>query len=189
MSTGAVSLLPLICKGPSITTNFDRVLEAAFRVAVNRFDRPITALEPDNVIRAMHRNEHVLIKMHGDALDRSARVFTGVEYRRQYGSAPASGRSGRRQGIPMLARIMFTNRPLLFLGCSLDKDQTLEVLGELHRGSPASRTMPSLPQTTDRSFAGAATSWAGMITPRGSLRRLWPDQRILEELLHETRRG
>ena len=119
----------------AITTNFDRVLESAWRVAGNRFDRPITALEPDNVIRAMHRNEHVLIKMHGDALDRSARVFTWDEYQRQYGPTGAS-RNGRSANIPKLARIMFTNRPLLFLGCSLDKDQTLDVLGDLHTEVP-----------------------------------------------------
>ena len=39
----------------------------------------ITGSEPDNIIRAMHRNEHVLIKIHGDALDRSARVLTGLD--------------------------------------------------------------------------------------------------------------
>jgi hypothetical protein len=189
VSTGAVSLLPLICKGPSITTNFDRVLETAFRVAGNRFDRPITALEPDNVIRAMHRNEHVLIKMHGDALDRSARVFTGVEYRRQYGSARTSRRSGRGPGIPMLARIMFTNRPLLFLGCSLDKDQTLEVLGELHR---------EVPGVTHYAVLAANYSIKELRRRRDELGRygitpLWfaPGdfdriERILEELLHET---
>ena len=84
---GAISLLPLIAQGPSITTNFDRVMETAFRAAGAAFDKPITGSEPDNVIRAMHRNEHVLIKMHGDALDRSARVFTGLEYQRQYGAS------------------------------------------------------------------------------------------------------
>ena len=127
--TGALSVLPLIARGPSITTNFDRVMETAFRAAGAAFEKPITGSEPDNVIRAMHRNEHVLIKIHGDALDRSARVFTGLEYQRQYG---AKNRRAREAGIPMLARIMFTNRPLLFLGCSIEKDRTLDVLAELH---------------------------------------------------------
>jgi hypothetical protein len=186
---GPVSLVPLICKGPSITTNFDRVLETAFRVAGFQFDRPITALEPDNVIRAMHRNEHVLIKMHGDALDRSARVFTGVEYRRQYGSDKASKRPRRRAGIPTLARIMFTNRPLLFLGCSLDKDQTLEVLEELHR---------EIEGVTHFAVLAADYSIGKLRRRRDELARcgihpLWfvPGdfariESILEELLHET---
>ena len=186
--SGPVSLLPLICKGPSITTNFDRVLESAFRVSGSRFDRPITALEPDNVIRAMHRNEHVLIKMHGDALDRSARVFTGLEYRRQYGPDTKSWRA-RRAGIPTLARIMFTNRPLLFLGCSLDKDQTLEVLGDLHR---------EVPGVTHYAVLAANYSIRKLRRRRDELGRygitpVWfvPGdfgwiEGILEELLHET---
>jgi hypothetical protein len=186
---GPVSVLPLICKGPSITTNFDRVLETAFRVAGFGFDRPITALEPDNVIRAMHRNEHVLIKMHGDALDRSARVFTGVEYRRQYGSDKGSQGRGRRAAIPTLARIMFTNRPLLFVGCSLDKDQTLEVLGELHR---------EVLGVTHYAVLAADYSIEKLRTRRDELGRyginpLWfvPGdfdriESILEELLHEA---
>lgn len=130
-SAGAVSLLPLLARGPVITTNFDHVLEAAYQAAECPFESIITSGQPDNVIRAMHRNQHVLIKMHGDASDRSARVFTGREYDRQYGSPGAAAAAGGQPGISTLARIMFTNRPLLFLGCSLDKDRVLEVLEEL----------------------------------------------------------
>jgi hypothetical protein len=132
---GAMAVLPLIAKGPVITTNFDRVLETAFAAAGKPFTDVITAAEADNVIRTMHRDQHVLIKMHGDALDRSARVFTGLEYARRY------ARSRRRKsptepGIPQLARMMFTNRPLLFLGSSLDRDRTLEVLEAIHKELP-----------------------------------------------------
>ena len=136
VSTGAMSLLPLLARGPVITTNFDHVLEAAYLGAEFPFDSIVTGVEADSVIRAMHRNQHVLIKMHGDASDRSARVFTGLEYDRQYGSRGATTKRGRRSGIPTLARIMFTNRPLLFLGCSLDKDRVLEVLADLRREIP-----------------------------------------------------
>jgi hypothetical protein len=131
--TGALSLLPLISRGPVITTNFDRVLETAFEAGGAPFTNVVTAAEPDNVIRAMHRDEHVLIKIHGDALDRSARVFTGLEYDRRYGRSGRNKSSAKEPGIPQLARVMFTNRPLLFLGSSLEKDRTLEVLRSLHR--------------------------------------------------------
>jgi SIR2-like domain len=180
--TGPVSLLPLIAKGPSITTNFDRVLETAFEAAGLGFERPITALEPDNVIRAMHRNEHVLIKMHGDALDRSARVFTGTEYQQQY------GKLGKR-GIPTLARVMFTNRPLLFLGCSLDKDQTLNVLQELHAEIPGVTHYAVL--AADYSIASLRRRRSGLEPygisplwfPPGDFARIGG---ILEELVHEA---
>jgi len=121
-----VGLLPMIASGPVITTNFDCVLEAAFGASGSPFVRVVTGQEPDHVIRAMHRNERVLIKLHGNATDRSARVFTGLEYDKQYGN----------EGISKLARIMFTNRPLLFLGSSLDEDRTLDVLRALHAELP-----------------------------------------------------
>lgn len=186
--SGPISLLPLLCKGPSITTNFDRVLETAFRVAGQKFDRPITSREPDNVIRAMHRNEHVLIKLHGDALDRSARVFTGLEYRREYGKARGNGPLPG-SGIPMLARIMFTNRPLLFLGCSLERDRTLDVLARLHL---------ELPGVTHFAVVAADTSKATLRRRRDELGEygilpIWfaPGdfgriETILEDLLRET---
>jgi SIR2-like domain len=121
-----VGLLPMIASGPVITTNFDCVLEAAFGASGSPFVRVVTGQEPDHVIRAMHRNERVLIKLHGNATDRSARVFTGLEYDKQYGN----------EGISKLARIMFTNRPLLFVGSSLDEDRTLDVLRALHEELP-----------------------------------------------------
>lgn len=121
-----MGLLPMIASGPVITTNFDCVLEAAFGASGSPFVRVVTGQEPDHVIRAMHRNERVLIKLHGNATDRSARVFTGLEYDEQYGG----------EGISKLARIMFTNRPLLFLGSSLDEDRTLDVLRALHAELP-----------------------------------------------------
>jgi SIR2-like domain len=130
---GSVSLLPTLAKGPVITTNFDHVLETAFQAAGRPFDYVITGPQPDSVIRVMHRNELALIKIHGDAFDRSARVFTGSEYEAQY-SATAGNPDSTPEGatVSKLARIMFTNRPLLFLGCSLDRDRTLDVLKTLH---------------------------------------------------------
>ena len=148
---GSVSLLPTLAKGPVITTNFDHVLETAFQAAGRPFDYVITGPQPDSVIRVMHRNELALIKIHGDAFDRSARVFTGSEYEAQY-PVPASHPEAVPDAVevtkqpPMstvslttvskLARIMFTNRPLLFLGCSLDRDRTLDVLKTLHNEVP-----------------------------------------------------
>ncbi|MFN7918534.1 MAG: SIR2 family protein [Bryobacteraceae bacterium] len=141
-SQGAVSTLPWLATGPVITTNFDRVLEAAFAGAKKPFLHVITGPQPDNLIRAMHRNERALIKLHGDASDRSARVFTGAEYDEQYKSKAVRqrGKSGQRADqratVSQLARILFTNRPLLFLGSSLEKDRTLEVLETLHDETP-----------------------------------------------------
>jgi SIR2-like domain len=127
----AVALLPMLATGPVITTNFDHVIETAFVDAGRPFGAVITGPQPDSVIGAMHRNEHALIKIHGDARDRSARVFTEQEYDEQY-----TVNQPNRANLAKLLHILFTNRPLLFLGCSLDKDKTLEVLERIHANLP-----------------------------------------------------
>lgn len=124
LAATAIRLLPMIASGPVITTNFDHVLEDVFRHAGHPFERVVAGPQPDHVIRAMHRNEHVLLKMHGDAEDRTFRTFTGKEYDRNY------------EALPPLQRILYTNRPLLFLGCSLDRDRTLAVLETIHKEVP-----------------------------------------------------
>ncbi|MEZ5401750.1 MAG: SIR2 family protein [Bryobacteraceae bacterium] len=134
LKSRAVEILPLIASGPVITTNFDHVLEAAFRAAGRPFERVITGPQPDNIIRAMHRNEAVLMKIHGDADDRSARVFTSLEYDQQY---KKKRKPNGVASIPSLAWIMFTNRPLLFVGASLERDRTLEVLERIKQAVPA----------------------------------------------------
>lgn len=134
---GPAGLLPGLGTGPVITTNFDHVLETAFLAAGSPFENILTGREADSVVRAMHRNEHVLVKLHGDAADRSARVFTGFEYDGSYGSAEPDPKKPATASIPSLARVLFTNRPLLFLGSSLERDRTLGVLAELHKELPA----------------------------------------------------
>ena len=77
----------------------------------------------------------------------------------------------------------------MFLGCSLDKDETLEVLGELHR---------EVPGVTHYAVLAAKYSIAGLRKRRDELGRygitpLWfvpgefeSIERILEGLLHEA---
>jgi len=54
---GSVGLLPLVASGPVITTNFDRVLEAAFRAAGTPFEHVVTGQEPEArfLLRPNHR--------------------------------------------------------------------------------------------------------------------------------------
>jgi hypothetical protein len=121
---GPLTQLPWLVSGPVITTNFDHVVEDVFRVSGNPFADRILGREPDRILKAIHGNTRVLIKMHGDCEDRHARTFTKEEYEENYGDS--------RVGLGSLLRLMFTSRPLLFLGCSLDKDRTVGILRQLH---------------------------------------------------------
>ena len=120
-----LALLTLLVSGPVITTNLDRVLEKTFVAADCPFDATILGDNADEVVTALQQNAKILWKIHGDWRDRRTRVFTKEEYRTQYGR------------LTDLLWMALTNRPGLFLGCSLDKDWTLKVLSEIqkrHRG-------------------------------------------------------
>ena len=59
-----------------------------------------------------------------------SRTFTALEYQDAYGTAASPG------PIEQLATVVYTNRPLLFLGCSLKSDRTVESLKVVHKQNP-----------------------------------------------------
>ncbi|MBR4425149.1 MAG: SIR2 family protein [Oscillospiraceae bacterium] len=120
----AVQLLPRLFPCPVLTTNFDEVLEQVYS---HWNGRPLPVLSPtspnlrNQAVRL--RESPCLFKLHGSVSDTltdfDTLVFTPVQYERHY--AP---------GSPVRAALQdFMNRrSLLFLGCSLEKDRTVEVL-------------------------------------------------------------
>jgi SIR2-like domain len=134
LTTGALSYLPLLARGPVITTNYDRVLEQVFDAVGRSFKDWIPGPRPDELVAAIHADRHALVKMHGDCRDRTDQVLTAESYKAAYGDALATGdHEGRIGG---LAWLLFTNRPLLFLGCSLERDRTVDVLRAIRRRLP-----------------------------------------------------
>jgi len=113
---------------PSVREPSYRVLEQVFSAAKRGFESSILGPRPDELITAVHSDSHVLIKIHGDCRDRTSRVFTVEEYEDAYGVGPEESQQGSRARIGSLAWLLFTNRPLLFLGCSLERDRTVQVL-------------------------------------------------------------
>lgn len=122
LSAGPVAILPFLAGGPVITTNFDRVVERAFARAGRPFDEGIIkGPNPDEVVPALQQNRFVLWKIHGDWQDRRMRVFTEKEYKRIY------------RDLEHLLWLALTNRPALFIGCSLVQDRVVAVLEKIQR--------------------------------------------------------
>ncbi len=121
---GSVLALPAFASGPVITTNFDRILERVFAEAGRPFEHIAWGSQVDSIRSAMNGNRPFLLKIHGDAEDRTARVLTQSEYDSAYAS------TGPNSLRAQLARL-FQSRTLLFIGCSLGPDRTTEVLLEL----------------------------------------------------------
>lgn len=124
--------LPLIASGPIITTNFDPVIETVYKHLGKPFadDRRILGARkyPDLVVTALQQNWSALIKLHGDARNTDSLIFTEIEYEEGYGDINTNPGPVER-----LATVIYTNRPLLFLGCSLETDRTLTSLENVHK--------------------------------------------------------
>jgi len=124
----AVMCIPRLTNGAVFTTNFDCVLERAFELSSRPFSYKIWAGHSDLHTRALNHDGHVLVKIHGDILDRQGRVLTLGEYREHYGS---DEEIDFELPLPNLLRRLFDRDPVLFLGCSLNNDRTLRVLKKI----------------------------------------------------------
>lgn len=128
----AAYVLPyLFHSTPVMTTNFDRVLEEVYDKCRAKFGKVITPYEPDLLVQSRQNNPHCLFKLHGDIgpeiHDIERLVFTQTQYDKAYAS------DGRlMQELPQ----WFQSKKLLFLGCSLEKDKTMDVLQQVMRKNP-----------------------------------------------------
>jgi len=125
----AASRLAMLAPGPIITTNFDPVLETIFEQVGRPFTLEHLVLgraEPARVVAALQENRTSLVKLHGDATHPQSMIFTALEYNEGYGTEESPG------PVEHLASVVYTNRPLLFLGCSLENDRTLKSLKNVH---------------------------------------------------------
>ncbi|MBQ2619028.1 MAG: SIR2 family protein [Oscillospiraceae bacterium] len=120
----AVQLLSLLFPCPVLTTNFDEVLEQVYLLRNGR-NLPVLSPTSENLRNqaARLRQSPCLFKLHGSVSDTLADfdtlVFTPAQYDRHY----APGSPVRQALADFLNR-----RSLLFLGCGLEKDRTVDVL-------------------------------------------------------------
>ena len=121
----SVYLLPYIFKGAVITTNYDLIIENVYRQVLNDLNMPVLLPGKPELINQYlgQKNRPVIYKVHGEiqkkAIDYSSIIFTKKQYDEKY--------TKDSQLVKELKKC-FTNNIMLFLGCSLEKDRTLEVL-------------------------------------------------------------
>lgn len=116
-----VSILPAIALGPVITTNFDALLENVYGDFDIDRDVVLGDYGVDKVLDRFDSNQHFLVKLHGDADESAGRILTKLQYDRAYNDSVSK--------LPTLLRAIFSSRrPLLFIGCSLETDRTVEEL-------------------------------------------------------------
>lgn len=120
---GPVSLLPELSRGCIVTTNFDTVIEDLFRQQTQPLDGYMYGMQPGNAfVQRLLKGERCILKLHGDAQQEGSHVFTQSQYDRAYGNPLSYGNQ-----LPKALRQIFVTHSLLFLGCSLEQDKTLDL--------------------------------------------------------------
>ncbi len=117
---GPMKLLPRIAKGCVVTTNFDDAIEMAFGDV--KFDAYMHGLQKHNFFERLVRGERCLLKLHGDADSLNTHILTEAQYAHGYGRP-----FDFRKDLPKALRQVFVSQSLLFLGCSLEQDWTLDL--------------------------------------------------------------
>lgn len=114
----AVSLLPYLFSDiPVVTTNFDSVIEEIYNFSGKEFPLIVNGKQKAEINRALQGGESFILKIHGDKNGKL--VFTKKDYKKAY-----AAKSWRVKSLKRL----FKNKTLLFLGCSLDEDETIKLL-------------------------------------------------------------
>ncbi|BFT69141.1 SIR2 family protein [Paenibacillus sp. P36] len=116
--TGPVQRLPYLFKNAVITTNFDSIISECYANIALCFDKELLGADAQYLPRELGENKRVLVKLHGEADSSRHRIFTKSEYEQHY-----SNQSFLENVIEAIS-----NRTLLFIGCSLSVDRTIQAL-------------------------------------------------------------
>ncbi len=119
---GAVCLLPNLFPYLVLTTNLDNVLEHLYQLCDVPFSHTLSGRKLSYYQQLKNPAERFLIKLHGDHQDQEGRVLLSNEYDDAYAED-----SPVREEVTLL----FRQNSLLFLGCSLGPDRTVQLIQEV----------------------------------------------------------
>lgn len=125
---GPMVLLPGIAKGCVIATNFDDAIEQIYRGVNVEFNAYMHGTQEHNFFQRLVRGDRCLLKLHGDADNPATHILTQAQYDNSYGNP-----FDFHKPLPKALRQVFVSQSLLFLGCSLERDWTLELFEEARR--------------------------------------------------------
>jgi SIR2-like domain len=125
---GPMKLLPHIAKGCVITTNFDDAIEQTYGVVGIAFHAYMHGTQEHNFFTRLVRGDRCLLKLHGDAENAATHILTKAQYADGYGNP-----FDFHKPLPKALRQVFVSQSLLFVGCSLEQDWTLELFEQAKR--------------------------------------------------------
>jgi NAD-dependent SIR2 family protein deacetylase len=118
--TDSTLLLTELFDDTVITTNYDRLIEQAFDTGQENAFQVINGL---NALEKPAVDRVTIIKLHGDIKNPARCILSKNQYDQAYGNDHLN----MTLPIPKLLAYYFKNSSLLFLGCSLNNDRTIQV--------------------------------------------------------------
>ena len=117
---GSIRCLPMLFPSSSIiTTNFDDLIERAYKEVEQNFDQVRSGTTLNEVLRLISMGNKLLVKLHGSCDLVAERVLLKDEYDSAYGDG--------NEVKKFFNRILF-GQSLLFVGCSLSVDRTIQAM-------------------------------------------------------------
>ncbi|MCD4842962.1 MAG: SIR2 family protein [Methanosarcinales archaeon] len=120
---GPIEYLPDIADGCIVTTNFDRLIEETYR----KRNRPIEGYmhgiqDRSKFVTSLIQGERCILKLHGNVGDQNTYIFSQQQYSDAYGE-----KVDFTKPLAKTLRQIFVSNSLVFIGCSLEQDQTLDL--------------------------------------------------------------
>jgi len=110
-----------------ITTNYDRLIEQAFDTGAPTAYQVITGLDTGEKTEA---DRATIVKLHGDIRTPGNCILSKNQYDQAYGNDSID----MTRPISRLLEYYYKNGSLLFLGCSLNSDRTVQVFRAIKQG-------------------------------------------------------
>lgn len=124
--TETTFILSELFRDTIITTNYDKLIEKAFDTGV---DKPYQIISGINAMEPPDPECVTIVKLHGDIKTPARCILSKNQYNQSYGN----GEIDNALPIPKLLDYYYRNSSLLFLGCSLNSDRTVQVFEAIRR--------------------------------------------------------